>query len=94
MNLIYDWSQVYQTYQAAVAIHGVGGVCSQNEIYNSPHEAITYSGNNNIIEYNVIHDVVLKSSDAGAIYSGRSWNQYGNIVRYNCIYDSFLTAFN
>ncbi len=86
-NLIYDWSQVYQTYQAAVAIHGVGGVCSHNEIYNSPHEAITYSGNNNIIEYNVIHDVVLKSSDAGAIYSGRSWNQYGNIVRYNCIYD-------
>ena len=86
-NLIYDWSQVYQTYQAAVALYGVGGVCSYNEIYNSPHEAITYSGNNNIIEYNVIHDVVLKSSDAGAIYSGRSWNQYGNIVRYNCIYN-------
>lgn len=86
-NLIYDWSQVYQTYQAAVALHGVGGLCSHNEIYNSPHEAITYSGNNHIIEYNVIHDVVLKSSDAGAIYSGRSWNQYGSIVRYNCIYN-------
>lgn len=86
-NLIYDWSQVYQTYQAAVALHGVGGVCSHNEIYNSPHEAITYSGNNHIIEYNVIHDVVLKSSDAGAIYSGRSWSQYGNVVRYNCIYN-------
>lgn len=86
-NLIYDWSQVYQTYQAAVALYGVGGLCSHNEIYNSPHEAITYSGNNHIIEYNVIHDVVLKSSDAGAIYSGRSWNQYGSIVRYNCIYN-------
>ena len=86
-NLIYDWSQVYQTYQAAVALNGVGGVCSHNEIYNSPHEAITYSGNNHTIEYNVIHDVVLKSSDAGAIYSGRSWNQYGNIVRFNCIYN-------
>ncbi len=86
-NLIYDWSQVYQTYQAAVALHGVGGVCSHNEIYDSPHEAITYSGNNHIIEYNVIHDVVLKSSDAGAIYAGRSWSQYGNVVRYNCIYN-------
>ncbi|MGN1124393.1 MAG: right-handed parallel beta-helix repeat-containing protein [Eubacterium sp.] len=86
-NLIYDWSQVYQTYQAAVALHGVGGVCSHNEIYNSPHEAITYSGNNHIIEYNVIHDVVLKSSDAGAIYAGRSWSQYGNVIRYNCIYN-------
>ncbi|MGN0521423.1 MAG: right-handed parallel beta-helix repeat-containing protein [Eubacterium sp.] len=86
-NLIYDWSQVYQTYQAAVSLNGVGGVCSHNEIYNSPHEAITYSGNNHIIEYNVIHDVVLKSSDAGAIYAGRSWSAYGNIIRYNCIYN-------
>lgn len=86
-NLIYDWSQVYQTYQAAVALNGVGGLCSHNEIYNSPHEAITYNGNNHIIEYNVIHDVVLKSSDAGAIYAGRSWSEYGNIVRYNCIYN-------
>lgn len=86
-NLIYNWSQVYQTYQAAVALHGVGAVCSHNEIYNSPHEAITYSGNNHIIEYNVIHDVVLKSSDAGAIYSGRSWSYYGNVIRYNCLYN-------
>ncbi|MGN0528618.1 MAG: right-handed parallel beta-helix repeat-containing protein [Eubacterium sp.] len=86
-NLIYDWSQVYQTYQPAVTLNGVGGVCSHNEIYNSPHEAIGYSGNNHIIEYNVIHDVVLKSSDAGAIYAGRSWSQYGNVIRYNCIYN-------
>ncbi|MDD6146773.1 MAG: right-handed parallel beta-helix repeat-containing protein [Oscillospiraceae bacterium] len=86
-NLIYDWSQVYQTYQAAVSLNGVGGICSHNEIYQSPHEAITYSGNNHIIEYNVIHDVVLKSSDVGAIYSGRSWSCYGNVIRYNCIYN-------
>lgn len=86
-NLIYDWSQVYRTYQAAVNLNGVGTVCSHNEIYNSPHEAITYSGNNHVIEYNVIHDVVLESSDAGAIYAGRSWSYYGNVIRYNCIYN-------
>lgn len=86
-NLIYNWSQVYRTYQAAVALHGVGGVCSHNEIYDSPHEAITYSGNNHIIEYNVIHDVVKESSDAGAIYAGRSWSYYGNVIRYNCLYN-------
>ncbi|MGN0467335.1 MAG: right-handed parallel beta-helix repeat-containing protein [Acutalibacteraceae bacterium] len=86
-NLIYDWSQVYQTYQAAVSLGGVGGICSHNEIYDSPHEAITYTGNNHLIEYNVIHDVVLKSSDAGAIYAGRSWSCYGNVIRYNCIYN-------
>lgn len=86
-NLIHDWSQVYRTYQPAIGLHGVGGVCSHNEIYNSPHEAITYTGNNHIIEYNVIHDVVLESSDAGAIYSGRSWSWYGNVIRYNSIYN-------
>ena len=86
-NLIYDWSQVYRTYQAAVSLNGVGAVCSHNEIYNAPHEAITYAGNNHVIEYNVIHDVVLESSDAGAIYAGRSWSYYGNVIRYNCIYN-------
>lgn len=86
-NLIYDWSQVYRTYQAAVRLDGVGGTCSHNEIYQSPHEAITYTGNNHVIEYNVIHDVVLESSDAGAIYAGRSWSNYGNVIRYNCIYN-------
>ncbi len=54
---------------------------------NSPHEAITYKGNNHIIEYNSIHDVCLLSDDAGAIHSGRSWVWYGNIIRYNCIYN-------
>ena len=86
-NYIHDWSEIYQTYQPAVTLLGVGNICSHNEMVNSPHEAITYKGNNHIIEYNNIHDVCLLSDDAGAIYSGRSWVWYGNIVRYNCIYN-------
>lgn len=86
-NYIHHWSEIYQTYQPAVTLLGVGNVCSHNEMTNSPHEAITYKGNNHIIEYNNIHDVCLLSDDAGAIYSGRSWVWYGNIVRYNCIYN-------
>ena len=86
-NYIHDWSEIYQTYQPAVSLEGVGNICSHNEMANSPHEAITYKGNNHIIEYNLIHDVCLLSDDAGAIYSGRSWVWYGNVVRYNCIYN-------
>ena len=85
-NLIHDWSEIYQTYQPAVTLNGVGNICAHNEIYNSPHEAITYTGNDHIIEYNLIHDVCLLSDDAGAIYAGRSWAWYGNVIRYNCIY--------
>ncbi len=86
-NYIHDWSEIYQTYQPAVTLEGVGNICSHNEMANSPHEAITYKGNNHIVEYNLIHDVCLLSDDAGAIYSGRSWVWYGNVVRYNCIYN-------
>ncbi len=86
-NYIHDWSEIYKTYQPAVTLLGVGNICSHNEMANSPHEAITYKGNNHIIEYNNIHDVCLLSDDAGAIYSGRSWVWYGNVVRYNCIYN-------
>lgn len=86
-NLIHDWSEIFFTYCPAVTLNGVGNTCSHNEIYNSPHEAITYSGNNHIIEYNLIHDVCLLSDDAGAIYSGRRWDWYGNVIRYNCIYN-------
>ena len=86
-NYIHDWSEIYQTYQPAVTLAGVGNICSHNEMHDSPHEAITYRGNNHIIEYNNIHDVCLLSDDAGAIYSGRSWVWYGNVVRYNCIYN-------
>ena len=85
-NLIHDWSEIYQTYQPAVTLNGAGNLCAHNEIYNSPHEAITYTGNNHVIEYNLIHHVCLLSDDAGAIYAGRSWVWYGNVIRYNCIY--------
>lgn len=86
-NLIHHWSEIYLTYQPAVTLNGVGNICSHNEMLQSLHEAITYSGNNHIIEYNLIHDVCLLSDDAGAIYSGRRWDWYGNIIRYNCIYN-------
>lgn len=85
-NLIHDWAEIYQTYQPAVTLNGVGNICAHNEMYNSPHEAVTYTGNNHTVEYNLIHDVCLLADDAGAIYSGRSWVWYGNVIRYNCIY--------
>lgn len=85
--LIHDFSEVYQTYQAGVCISGVGNTCSHCEIYNSPHEAITYGGNDIIIEYNNIHDVVTHSSDAGAIYAGYDWTAHGCVIRYNILRD-------
>ncbi len=84
-NYVHDWSEIYQTYQAAISLNGVGNTASHNEMDNSPHQAITYTGNNHVIEYNKISRVCLLSSDAGAIYAGRNWTWYGNIIRYNLI---------
>ncbi|MBO6052263.1 MAG: right-handed parallel beta-helix repeat-containing protein, partial [Clostridia bacterium] len=83
---IHDYSEVYQTYQSGVTLQGVGNVCSHCEIAGSPHIAVLYGGNDHLIEYNEIHDVVLHSSDAGAIYSGYDWCGHGTVVRYNLLY--------
>ncbi len=80
---IHDFSEVYQTYQPGVRLDGVGNTCDHCEICNSPHAAIMYGGNEHIIEYNYIHDMVLMSSDAGAIYAGFDWCAHGCIMRYN-----------
>ena len=86
-NLVHDWSEIYETYQPAFTLNGVGNICTHNDMYNSPHEAVTYSGNDHLIEYNLIHNVNLKTDDGGAIYSGRRWDWYGTVIRYNLIYD-------
>ncbi|MDR1733610.1 MAG: right-handed parallel beta-helix repeat-containing protein [Oscillospiraceae bacterium] len=86
-NLIHDWSEIYRTYQPAVSLAGVGNSCVHNEMYNSPHEAVTWSGNNHTISSNIIHDVCLLSDDAGAVYSGRRWDWYGTVISGNAIYN-------
>ena len=86
-NHIHHFGEIYKTYCAGVTISGTGSVCSHNEIHDAPHAAILYGGNDHLFEYNLIYDVVKQSSDAGAIYAGRDFTAYGNILRYNCIRD-------
>ncbi len=93
-NLIHDWSEIYKTYSPAVRLNGVGDICAHNEMYNSPNMAIWFGGNNNVVEYNIIHNVCLLTNDGGAIYSGRRWDWYGNVIRYNYIYDLGSTVKN
>ena len=85
--LIHDFSEVSITEGQGVNISGVGNICAHNEFYNSPQQAILYGGNNNIIEYNYIHDAVLLSNDSSAIYTGRRWDEVGTVVRYNVLYN-------
>lgn len=84
-NYIHDWAEVYTTYQAGVSLNGCGNTASHNEFFNTPHEAIYFAGNDHTIEYNYLHEVVLASDDAGAIYGGRDWTAFGTVIRYNLL---------
>ena len=92
-NYIHDYSEIYLTYQGGIDLRGVGNIADHNEICGSPHTAIFYGGNEHLIEYNDIHDVVLLSSDAGAIYAGFDWAAHGCIVRYNRLRDIGANSF-
>lgn len=82
-NLISGFAQVNQTYSPGISLEGVGNIASHNEICDTPHAAILYGGNEHLIEYNDIHDVVKMSNDAGAIYSGRDAAAHGTVIRFN-----------
>lgn len=85
----YQVNRLDRTYKAAVNIMGVGNVVSHCELYDMPGMAIYLHGNDHIVEFNKIHEVVKEVSDAGAIYMGRDMSEVGNIFRNNYIYNIF-----
>ncbi|MBR6558690.1 MAG: right-handed parallel beta-helix repeat-containing protein [Clostridia bacterium] len=86
-NYIYNWGQVGRTYESAIELYGCGVTVSHNEMHNAPHQAITWNGPNHVMEYNEIYNVCLETSDCGAMYSGRRYDWYGGVIRYNYIHD-------
>ncbi|MCH6258188.1 right-handed parallel beta-helix repeat-containing protein [Puniceicoccaceae bacterium K14] len=84
---IHDIAQTVSTYRPGVSLNGTGASARHNLIYNTPHTALTFDGNDHIIEYNIIHDVALHASDTGAIYScTRDWSKRGTIIRHNLVH--------
>lgn len=86
-NNISKIAQIAKYYTAGVRIIGDGIQVRNNEIYDLPHIAIYFNGNNHIIEGNIIHDVVKNAHDAGAIYAGQDWSQRGTIIKNNFLYN-------
>ncbi len=84
---IEKFSRISKTYRAAIGVGGVGNRASYNEIHDTPHLAISFSGFDALIEYNDIYDVGNESDDMGAIYGGRTWLGRGLKVVGNYIHD-------
>ena len=58
-----------------------------NLIHNCENNGIRYGGNGHQIFNNEFYDVVTQTVDAGAIYSGRSWAEYGTVIKHNFFHD-------
>ena len=86
-NKIHDYSLKKTMYSPGIRLSGVGAIARNNEIYNSDHMALNFAGNDHLIEYNDIHDVVRSTRDAAAIYAYESRVGRGNIIRHNYIHD-------
>jgi len=83
---IHHFGRTEWTYRAGVALGGVGNRVENNLIHSAPHSAILFDGNDHLIARNEIHDVCEYSSDAGAVYSGRSWSKRGTLIEHNFIH--------
>jgi len=87
-NHIHHFSRWLRTYQQAVRLSGVGHRVAHNYVHDAPHAAISFSGNDHIIEFNRIANVAQDSGDVGAIYTGRDWSMRGTVIRHNFIHDT------
>ncbi len=71
----------------SMVLSGVGYYVGHNRIYNIPGIGVSFTGNNNTIEYNELYNTCNATSDSGAIYSGNDWTFGGNLIRYNYVHD-------
>ncbi|MDD4102900.1 MAG: right-handed parallel beta-helix repeat-containing protein, partial [Kiritimatiellae bacterium] len=85
-NHVHHYALFQRTYAPAISAQGCGQIVRHNLIHDAPHNAITYGGNEHVIELNNIFRVVMETGDAGALYTGRDWTSQGNMIRHNFIH--------
>ncbi len=89
-NHIHHFSRWNPMYKVGIELFGVGLRASHNLVHHAPHVGISFCGQENIVEFNEVHNVVRQANDAGAIYSqpgiDEDWTMRGNIVRHNFVH--------
>jgi parallel beta-helix repeat protein len=91
-NHIWAYSRWPRTYQAGIAVEGVGARVSHNLIEDAPHNAILLSGNDHVLEFNDVRRVCLETGDSGAVYMGHNLTMRGNQINFNRFRDIVPTV--
>ena len=78
-NIIHDFGEVVTVYEGACKFDGIGFTLTHNEIYNSPHYAISGNARDLNIEYNYIHNVCREGGDCGAVAINSDINGFDDL---------------
>ena len=91
-SVLHDYARRSRAYRPAISISGVGDRIERNHIYNGPHAAIIFNGNDHVISGNEIDHVAQEAGDTGALYTGRDWTARGTVIEGNFLHDTASAA--
>jgi hypothetical protein len=80
---IHHLSRIDHTYTPAVVVDGVGNRVTHSRMHDINSSALRINGNDHVIEYNEVHDVLLESDDQGGADMFGNPTFRGNVYRYN-----------
>ena len=84
---IHNFSRIDRTYTPAVYMEGVGIRVAHNRMHDTPCHAMRIEGNDHLVEYNEVYNVVRESDDQGGIDMFYNPTYRGNVFRYNFWHD-------
>ncbi|XP_060569894.1 uncharacterized protein LOC132728288 [Ruditapes philippinarum] len=87
-NEFEQFSRVGAAGNDAISVSGEGHTVAHNHIHDGEAGAIGFYGNDNILEYNLVHHVCTTLSSCNAIRTGYDWTYRGNFIRNNIIHHS------
>ena len=65
---------------------GCGMTIEHNYFHDTPYIAMSYGGNEHLIQYNEVECAMLEAGDGAGIYTGRDWGSRGNVLRWNYLH--------
>ncbi len=84
---IHHLARIDHTYTPGIWVDGVGTEIGHCKIHDIASSAMRINGNDHLIEYNEMYNVVTESDDQGAIDMWGDPTYRGNVFRYNYIHD-------
>ena len=84
---VHHFSLVDRTYTPAVLMNGCGNRIAHNRFHHSPCHSMRVEGNDHVIEFNEIHEMVRESDDQGGLDMFANPSFRGVVIRYNYWHD-------